>query len=402
MKNIKDHFPIFKNKKNFIYLDSAATSQKPQVVIDSIVDFFSKFNANIHRGIHELGEDATRMYEASREKVANFIGSPNSKNIVFTKGATEGINLVASAWGEQNIQKGDEILLTYLEHHSNLIPWLELAKKKGAFVKYVPINADGTLDMSTLGSLVSSKTKLVAVTHISNAIGTEVAIQKFVEEAHSVGAKILIDACQSVPHQKLDVETLDCDFLVFSGHKMLASTGIGVLYLSNSVLNEMSPYQYGGGMVCSIEKDKFIWQAAPHKFEAGTPPIAEVISLGAAIDFLSQFLKNDVLRVNEAGLVKSLIEGLQSIGGIKVYGPIDELKKTGHLVSFCVEGIHAHDVAAYLSSKGISVRAGNHCAQPLFKKLELEASVRASFYLYNTQKDVDSLLNALNSLKKEF
>jgi cysteine desulfurase/selenocysteine lyase len=403
MKNVRNNFPILDRNVNgnrLAYLDNASTSQKPQVVLDAVRTFETTFNANIYRGIHTFGEEATQHYENVRAQVARFIGAADVSEIIFTKGTTESINFVAAAWALNNLQPDDEIVLTQLEHHANLIPWQQVAKKTGAKLVFIPVNDDGFLDYSNLETLINDRTKLVAISHVSNAIGTHVDVARIVSWAKKVGAKILIDAAQSVPHQRINVQRLGCDFLTFSGHKMLAPTGVGILYINKELHDAIEPYQFGGGMVFNVDWQESTWAQAPHKFEAGTPPIAQVIGLGAAIAYLESEVDFDALQSHEAELCSQLIDGLQKIAQVRILGPLEQLRRQGHLVSFVVDGIHAHDVAAYLDQQGVAVRAGHHCAQPLARKLGYDASVRVSFYLYNSAQDVQQLLDALHSLLK--
>lgn len=400
MKNLRADFPILQQKINnqpLVYFDSAATSHKPQRVIDAIVDFYTRYNANVGRGIHSLAEQATSSYEDARETIADFIGA-QPEEIIFTRGTTEGINFVAATWAMQNIKSGDEILLTEMEHHSNLLPWQQVAQKTGALLKFIPVTDDGLLDVQKLPDLLSAKTKLVSVVHVSNALGTHNDVELIVREAQKAGAKVLIDAAQSVPHQKTDVKKLGCDFLVFSGHKILGPTGIGVLYIKSALHDKILPYQCGGGMIFSAGLQKSTFLPAPQKFEAGTPAIGQAVGLAAAIDYINKEVDFNQLKKHEAQLCTQLINGLQNINGITTLGPQDQLKKRGHLVSFTVDGIHPHDVAAYLNQYGICVRAGHHCTQPLHNKLGISASVRASFYIYNTAQEVDFLLEKLKQL----
>jgi cysteine desulfurase/selenocysteine lyase len=364
-----------------------------------MVKFYTTTNANIYRGIHLFAEQATAQYESARQKVANFIGAL-PEEIVFTRGSTSGINFVVATWGDANIQAGDEIVLTELEHHANLLPWQRLAQKKGAVLKFIPIFPDGSVDLSSLNSIITNKTKMVSVIHVSNAIGTHVDIETIIARAQAVGARVLIDAAQSVPHQKIDVHELECDFLVFSGHKLLGPTGIGVLYIKKELHAQLQPYEVGGGMVEDVDCTHATWAPAPQKFEAGTPPIAQAIGLGAAIDYLQANVKFDDLVIYEAQLCARLIDGLSAIKGVRILGPLSELKQKGHVVSFLIENYHSHDVAAFLDTRGISVRAGHHCAQPFAKKLGYDASVRVSFYFYNTLEEVDSILGAVKELLK--
>ena len=397
MNNLRKDFPIFGDNK-LVYCDSAATSQKPQQVIDALVDFYSYHNAPVHRGIYTLAEEATERYEAVRRQVAKFIGAPSATEIVFTKGATESINLVAESWAAYNLQAGDEIVLSQLEHHANIVPWQKIAQTHGVILRWIPILPDGTLNLSDLSTIINQKTKLVAITQSSNALGTQVDLVPIIKQARVVGARVLVDAAQSVPHQKVDVLALDCDFLVFSGHKMLGPTGVGVLYIKKDLHDSVQPYQRGGSMVFDVSFERATWRQMPHMLEAGTPPIAQVIGLGAAINYLEQYVDFNQLQKHEALLCEQLIDGLQQIPKITILGPLNQLKKSGHLVSFIVNDIHAHDIAAYLNTYSICVRAGHHCAQPLHTALKCESSVRASFYVYNTQQEVESIVNALKKL----
>ena len=399
-KKLRADFPILTQKINgypLVAFDNASTTHKPQQVIDAVVHFYTTNNANIYRGIHLFAEQATEGCEDARKKVASFIGA-FPEEIVFTRGCTSGINFVAATWGDAHIHEGDEIVMTELEHHANLLPWQRLAQKKGATLKFIPIFPDGTVDLSQLDSIVTNKTKMVSVIHVSNAIGTHVDIAAIIARAKAVGARVLIDAAQSVPHQKINVHQLNCDFLVFSGHKLLGPTGVGVLYIKKELHADVPPYEVGGGMVEDVDCTHATWAPAPQKFEAGTPPIAQAIGLGAAIDYLQAHIDFDELVRYEAQLCTRLIEGLSAMKQIKILGSLPELKQNGHVVSFLVENNHSHDVAAFLNSKGIAVRAGHHCAQPFAKKLGYDASVRVSFYFYNTLEEVDALLAALNEL----
>lgn len=399
MYNKKHDFPIFKQRINgfpLTYLDSAATAQKMHVVLDAQNAFYTQYNANIHRGIHFFGEKATTEYERARHTVAQHIGAKKNE-IIFTKGATEGINAVAQMIGINHITKGQSIVLTQLEHHANLLPWQYVAQQTGAVLKFIPVGMDGQLDMSTLDDLITKQTALVAMTHVSNALGTHVDIATIIKKAKNYGAKILIDACQSVPHQKIDVALLDCDFLVFSGHKLGGPTGIGVLYIKESLHEQLEPYQRGGNMVHNVTWHDATWAQSPHKFEAGTPPIAQAIGLGAAIEYLNA-INFESLKSHEASLCAAAIERLSALKKVKLYGPLQQLMRTGHMITFNIAGIHAHDVAAYLDSQGIAVRAGYHCAQPLAETLGMHGSVRASFYLYTDRQDIDRLCNAVETL----
>lgn len=399
-KKLRADFPILFQKINgypLIACDNASTTHKPQQVIDAVTQFYTTTNANIYRGVHLFAEQATAHYEDARKKVALFIGA-SPEEVIFTRGCTSGINFVVAAWGDTHIKEGDEIVMTELEHHSNLLPWQRLAQKKGAVLKFIPLLSDGTIDLSQLDSIITNKTKIISVIHISNAIGTHIDIAPIIARAQVVGARVLIDAAQSVPHQKVDVRALGCDFLVFSGHKLLAPTGVGVLYIKKALHDDVVPYEVGGGMVENVDYMSATWAPAPHKFEAGTPPIAQVIGLGAAIDYLQSYVDFDELIQHEAQLCAQLIDGLSTMKRVKLLGPLSELKQSGHIVSFLVDGMHSHDVAAFLNSRGITVRAGHHCAQPFAKKLGYDASVRVSFYFYNTSEDVDTILIAMHEL----
>lgn len=401
IKKIREDFPLFAHTidgRPIIYLDNASTTQKPQVVLDALTRFYTTENANVHRGIYQLAERATQQYEQARATVAHAIKAC-AHEIIFTKSTTEGINAIAGSWGEDNIQKNDEIIITELEHHSNFVPWQQLALRKGARLRIVPIKPDGTLDMAQLPALINKKTKLIAVTHESNVLGTKVDVEAFVKAARSVDAKIVIDAAQSIAHQSIDVKLLDPDFLVFSGHKVLAPTGIGCLYIKESLHNQMRPYQFGGGMLFEVcDTNQTVFLRAPHKFEAGTPPIAQAIGLAAALEYLQKSISFDQLEHHEAQLTAQLIDGLSTIKKVRLLGPLEQLKDNGHMLSFYIDGIHAHDVAAYIAQQGICVRAGHHCAQPLAKKLGIEASVRVSFYLYNTSDEVEFLVRTIKEL----
>ncbi len=396
--NIKDQFPIFKKHPSLIYLDNAATTQKPQAVIDAVVDFYTDYNANIHRGVYTFGEQATQNYEEARATVANFIGAQQDE-IVFVKNATEGINLVAMAWGAQHIKVGDTIVLTEYEHHANLLPWQRLAQQTGATLQFIPVHDDGALDYSKLDTVITAETKLVAFSAISNVTGSYAHSKRIIDAAHKVGAKVLIDAAQLVAHERVDVAKLDVDFMVFSGHKLFGPTGIGVLYIKKLLQDQMVPYQVGGGVVFDVDWQQTHYAQGPHRFEAGTPPIAQAIGLAAAIDWLKQ-QDLEAIAAHEAALMQQLLEGLERLPQIKILGAVEHLKNKGHLVSFVLDGVHAHDVAAFLNQADIAVRAGHHCAQPLAKRLGVDASVRVSIACYNTQEDIQLLLDKLNELVK--
>lgn len=396
MYDIKKEFPLFQQHPSLIYLDNAATTQKPQAVIDAIVDFYTKYNANIHRGIYTFGERATELYEQARETIAHFIGA-DPEEIVFVKNATEGINLVAYAWGMQHIQAGDAILLTQYEHHANIVPWQRVAQQHGATLSYVPIRDDGCIDYSQLNHMMSSRTKLVSCSAVSNVTGIYADIQRIVHAAHAVGARVLVDAAQLVAHEAIDVKAMGADFLVFSGHKLYGPTGIGVLYIKKELQKQMVPYQLGGGMIFSVDWADTQYLEGTHMFEAGTPPIAQAIGLAAACTWLAKHNMH-AIQQHESLLMHRLLEGLLSIPRLHIIGSVQELSKKGQIVSFVIEGIHAHDVAAFLNEANIAVRAGHHCAQLLAKRLHIDASVRVSIACYTTQYDIDMLIGKLSEL----
>lgn len=399
---IRQDFPILDQKihgNTLVYLDNAATSQKPNSVIQAITEYYSKYNANIHRGVHKLSEDATLMYEESRQKIQRFIGARKSQEIVFVRNTTEAINLVAFTWGQQHIKAGDEILLTEMEHHSNMVPWQILAQDKGASLRYLPISPEGELIVDDLDVLLTEKTRLLAITQMSNVLGTINPIKEIVNKAHSIGAKVLVDGAQSVPHMPVDVQELNCDFLAFSGHKMLGPTGIGVLYAKEEILQEMPPYQGGGDMIRDVTWETSTWNDLPWRFEAGTPNIADVIGLGRAVDYLNTLGMEQVLAY-EHELAKYAVDQLRDIEGLTIYGPMD--KPRGGLISFTLDGIHPHDIASILDQQGIAIRAGHHCAQPLTEKLGAIATARASFYIYTTKDEINQLCDSILLAKKVF
>lgn len=394
-RNIKSQFPIFKNQskidKPFVYLDSAATTQKPKFVIDAIQDWYEKYNANIHRGMYPLAEEATVKYEHVRKKVADFLKVRETRSIIFTKGTTDGINLVASSWASHNLKKGDVILLTEMEHHSNMVPWLLLAKSKGYRIRYWPLDVNGRLEMRNIDSYFKG-VKLFAFTHVSNVLGTVNQIQRLIAHAHKKGVTVLVDAAQSAGHMPIDIATLHPDFLVFSSHKMYGPSGVGVLYVDPHRYPEMSPYQGGGDMIHSVSFDHVTFNQEPWKFEAGTPPLGSVYGLGAAVDFLkTQGMKE--IHQHERQLMSSCYAQLEKISNITILGPKPDYRSG--LISFFHQDIHAHDLAQMLARYGICVRAGHHCAQPLHDKLGVMASLRVSFGLYNTKQDLDLFINAL-------
>lgn len=392
VKSIRNDYPIFQKKwanGSFCYLDSAATSQTPIQVIDAVAEYYSDYNANVHRSIYAIGEKATKAYESAREKVSQFIGAEESRSVVFTRGTTEAINLVAYAWGRHNLKKGDEILITEMEHHSNLVPWQLVARDMGATLKTIPFRTDGTLE--NVETYFNENTKIVSVIHQSNVLGTVNPVDEIISLAKSVGAVTLIDAAQSVPHSPVDVSSLECDFLAFSGHKMLGPTGVGVLYGKLNLLEEMEPFLAGGEMIREVTFEKSTWNDVPWKFEAGTPNIAQVIGLGSAVDYLSE-IGMEKINAHETAISNYAVEKLNEIDEVTIYG---NPPKRGGVVTFNLHNIHPHDVAQLLDKEGVAIRAGHHCAQPLMDKLGVTATARASFYLYNDLEDIDKLVAAL-------
>ena len=402
-KTIIKDFPILNriiNENKLIYFDNAATSQKPKVVIDALSDFYSNNNANIHRGVHTLSMEATYLYDEAKDKIAEFINAPNSNSIIFTRGTTESLNLIADSWGQSNLKESDTIVITELEHHSNIVPWQELIKKTKSKLRYIPINTDGTLNLANINNIITKNTKLISMTHVSNGIGTINNIKKIIKIAKSVGATTVIDAAQSVPHMPIDVSDLDCDFLTFSGHKMLAPTGIGVLYGKKELLEAMPPYQKGGDMILEVTYDKATWNEIPFKFEAGTPNIAGAIGLSAATNYLMKIGMQNI-RDHEIEITKYAYNNLMNIDGIEILGP-ENIDIRAGLISFNIPNIHPHDLGTFLDSKGIAIRTGHHCAMPLIKKLGRHSSARASFYIYNTNHEVDKFTAEINNSIKYF
>lgn len=392
VKNIKNDFPIFKSKeKNFIYLDSASTSQKPQSVIDSVSSYYDSYSANIHRALYEIGEKATDKYESVREKVRQFMNVPDSHSIIFSSGTTESINLIAYAWGTKNLNNDDHILITEMEHHSNLIPWQLLSSRSNASLDYILLNNDGTLELESLEKKILSKTKIISVSHQSNVFGTINPINKIIDEAKKVGAITVIDGAQAVPHMKVDIENLGCDFYAFSGHKMLGPTGVGVLIGRKTILEKMDPFMGGGEMINTVTMEKSTWNDVPWKFEAGTPNIAQVIGLGAAIDYIEKIgIEN--IHQHEQALLKYGLEILSQNENIVLYGN-PEIR--GAVIPFNVKNVHPHDLAKFLDTDGICIRAGHHCTQPIMNRLGINATARASFYIYNTKNDIEKLAESI-------
>lgn len=381
------------------YLDNAATTQRPRQVIQSLVDVYEKQYANVHRGIHWLSDQSTDLYEEAREKARVFINAREREEVLFTYGTTEGINLVARSWGDANVRAGDEILLSVMEHHSNLVPWQQLAERTGVVLRHIPITDDGLLELEQLPNLLNPRTKLVAVTAVSNVLGTINPVKEIIRQAHAAGAVVLIDAAQSAPHQATDVQDIDADFLAFSGHKLMGPSGVGILYGKRELLEAMPPFLGGGSMIRRVKLDSFEPADLPAKFEAGTPPIVPAIGLGAALDYISR-IGLDAIHEHERLLTVRAHEVLEAVGGVHFLGPSPE-QKAG-IVSFTLEGIHAHDIAQLLDRQGIAVRAGHHCTMPLHKRLGINASARASFYCYNTLAEVNRLGEALEEAKRIF
>ena len=394
VEKIRAQFPMFAGKdKPLIYLDNAATTQKPQSVIDAVTKYYSEYSANVHRGIYAISEKATHEYESARTRIAKFIGADFEKSIVFTRGATEAINLVAYAWARYNLNPGDEILITEMEHHSNIIPWQLAARDTGATLRYIPIDETGTLVESE--KYINPKTKLFAITQQSNVFGTTNPVKELTEIAHSFGAKVLVDAAQAMPHLMVDVVALDCDFLAISGHKMLAPTGVGALFAKQEILEEMEPFLGGGEMIEQVTMETATWSEIPQKFEAGTPNIAQAIGFGAAVDFINQ-IGIEKIKDYEGEMTRYAIAKLSEISGMQIYG---DLFCRGPVISFNVSGVHSHDLAQLLDMENIAIRAGHHCAQPIMRKLDVPATARASFYLYNTKAEVDALCEAIEKAK---
>jgi cysteine desulfurase / selenocysteine lyase len=401
---LRRDFPILDQEVNgrpLVYLDNAATSQKPRVVLDAIDHYYRRDNANVHRGLHELSRRSTEAYEGARERVAQWIGAADASEVVWTRGATEAINLVAAAWGAENLREGDEILLTEMEHHSNLVPWQLIAHRTGARLRYLEIDDEGRLRLDQLpGILEEGRVRIAAVSHVSNALGTINPVREIARQVHEAGALLLVDGAQGAAHGGVDVRELDADFYVFSGHKMCGPTGIGVLWARRSLLEAMPPYQGGGEMISVVERDGSTWAALPHKFEAGTPNIAGAVALHSAIDYLEAVGPERIL-AHEQALVRQTVEALGSLPGIRLFGPSDPAERAG-VVSFTLESAHPHDISTILDAEGVAVRAGHHCAQLVMKRYNVAATARASFYLYNTPDDVDRLIEGLDVVRDIF
>jgi cysteine desulfurase/selenocysteine lyase len=396
---IRNDFPAYRKKDgNFIYLDSASTSQKPEFVIDAISSYYSSYAANIHRALYEIGEKATDKYEKVREKVKQFINVPDSHVVIFTGGTTESINLIAYSWGSNNLSNGDQILITEMEHHSNIVPWQLLCSRSNASLNYIPIKKDGTLELGKLKENILPKTKLISLTHQSNVFGTINPLNNIIDEAKKIGAITVIDGAQAVPHMKVDIKKLGCDFYAFSGHKMLGPTGVGVLIARKNILEEIDPFMGGGEMINSVNMDESTWNEVPWKFEAGTPNIAQVIGLGAAIDYI-QKIGIENIHQHEQELLHYGLDLLDQNKDVTLYGKADN---RGAVIPFNLENIHPHDLAKFLDTDGICIRAGHHCAQPIMNKLGVSATARASFYLYNTKEDIEKLVESINKTVRIF
>lgn len=402
-KDIKSYFPILNQEVNghpLVYLDSAATSQKPIQVIEALSNYYHFDNSNVHRGVHTLGNRATESYEGAREKVRNFISAKSTQEIIFMRGTTTAINTVAQSYGSANVQEGDEIVITYMEHHSNIIPWQQLAKQKGAVLKYVDLEEDGTLSLEKVRATITERTKIVSIMYVSNVLGTMNPIKEITQIAHDNGAIMVVDGAQAAPHLRLDVQDLDCDFLAFSGHKMCGPTGIGVLYGKKELLEQMEPVEFGGEMIDFVGLYDSTWKELPWKFEGGTPIIAGAVGLAAAIDFLEE-IGLDEIEKHEHELASYAMDRMSTIKGLSIFGPKDPGERAG-IVTFNLDDVHPHDVATVLDMNGIAVRAGHHCAQPLMKWLQVTATARASFYVYNSVDDIDRLVAGLNTAKEYF
>lgn len=397
---IRKQFPILDQKANgkqLVYFDSAATSQKPIQVIETLERYYKEYNSNVHRGVHTLGTKATDAYEGAREKVRKFINAKSMEEIIFTRGTTTALNTVAASYGLENVKEGDEIVISYMEHHSNIIPWQQVAKKTGATLKYLPLQPDGTISLEDVRQTVTPNTKIVSIMQVSNVLGTINPVKEIGAIAHENGAIMVVDGAQSTPHMKVDVQDLNCDFYALSAHKMCGPTGIGVLYGKKELLNNMEPIEFGGEMIDFVDLQESTWKELPWKFEAGTPIIGNAIGLGAAIDFLEE-IGLDNIEKHEHELAQYALERLSEVDGVTIYGP----KHRAGLVTFNIEDVHPHDVATVLDVEGIAVRAGHHCAQPLMKWLKASSTARASFYLYNTKEEIDTFVESLIKTKEYF
>ena len=404
LRDIRRQFPILDTRvgdADLVYLDNAATTQKPLAVLDALQNYYRTSNANVHRGMHELSRRATEGFEAARERVARWLNAPHPHQVIWTRGTTEGINLVAYSWGEANIQAGDEILLTEMEHHSNLVPWQLLAQRKGAVLRYLSVDEEGQLVLDALPAILASgRVRLAAITHISNALGTVNPIRQIADAVHAAGGVILVDGAQGAAHAPVDVQALGADFYALSGHKLAGPTGIGALWVRGEILEAMPPWQGGGEMIREVERDASTWADLPHKFEAGTPNIAGAIGLAAALDFLESVGPERIL-AHERALVGASLERLRDFPGIRIFGPADVNRRAG-VLSFTLEQAHPHDISTILDTRGVAIRAGHHCTQLLMKRYGVPATARASFYLYNTLDEVDRLVSALHTVQDIF
>jgi len=405
LEEIRKDFPVLNRRvrddKKLVYLDNAATTQKPNQVIDAITDYYQNHNSNIHRAVHALAEESTEAFEVTRDKVASFLNIQNREEIVFVRGTTEAINLVGYAWGRDNVQKGDIVVTTEYEHHSNIVPWQLLTQEVGAELKYIDIDDNGELMLDQLDEyLATGKVKLVAISHVSNVLGTITDIQQVITKSKNAGAKILVDGAQAVPHMKVDIDKLGCDFYAFSAHKMLGPTGVGILWARKEILENMKPFHGGGDMIREVHKYETTWNDLPYKFEAGTPNVADVICFAAAIDYLSN-IGMDNIRNHEIELTQYALEKMSKVKGLTIYGPRDPQKASG-VISFNFNDVHPHDVATIIDKNGVAIRSGHHCAQVLMEKLNVAATNRASFYIYTTKEEVDTLIDSLEQVAQVF
>ena len=400
---VRADFPILSRKINdhpLVYLDNAATTQKPRQVIDAISNYYEQTNSNVHRGVHTLSIEATDAYEVARAKVAKFINAPRPETVIWTRNTSESLNLVAATWADKNVGEGDNIVITAMEHHSNIVPWQQLAARKHAELRYLAAGKDGLLDMANIESTIDSRTKIVSATHISNVLGTVNPVAELANRAHEVGAVILIDAAQSVPHMAVDVQAIDADFLCFSAHKMLGPTGIGVLYGKYDLLDEMPPFMFGGDMILEVTYEDAKWNELPYKFEAGTPNIADAIATGVAVDYLTD-LEMDNVWEHEQQLTAYALDRLTALNGITIFGPEGPALRGG-VISFVHDKIHPHDLGTALDQQGIAIRTGHHCAMPLIRSYDVVAAARASFYVYNTKTEIDALVSGINDTERYF
>jgi cysteine desulfurase / selenocysteine lyase len=405
VKKIRQDFPILKRKvmggKQLVYLDNAATTQKPLAVIDAISDYYSNYNSNIHRAVHQMAEEATIAYEETRQKVAKFINARHTDEIIFTRNTTEAINLVSYSWGRANVSRGDKVVISEIEHHSNIVPWQILTQEKGAKLEYVGVDDSGYLKMQEYEKyLASKKVKLVSLSQMSNVLGTIVPIEKMIKMSHEKGIPVLVDGAQSVPHMPVDVQKMDCDFMAFSAHKMLGPTGVGVLYVKREILEKMQPFMGGGDMIKEVHKYETRYNDLPYKFEGGTPNIADVIGFGAALDYLTN-IGMDRVREHEIEITKYALDKIIGVKGVTLYGP-PNAKDRGGVVSFNIGDIHPHDLATIMNDRGVAIRSGHHCAQVLMERLDVSATSRASFYIYNTKDEVDTFIDALSEARRLF